>query len=232
MVLSSVDYYQIMVTHLEQNGNPEIAAAQQKYMRNQFKFYGLKSPERRLIQKAILVEYGMPTIEQLPKLLTLMWQNPHRDLQLYGIDLIERSIKKVEKDFITVLEKLIITKSWWDTVDMLAGKLVAQHFKRFPELVPNYPNKWMASKNMWLQRSAIIFQLKYRKTTDTDLLFDYILQLKDSKEFFIQKAAGWALREYSKTDWELIHDFIEEHPDLAPLTRREGLKWMKQKGAL
>ena len=232
MALSSADYYQIMVTHLEQNGNPKIAAAQQQYMRNQFEFYGLKSPERRLIQKAILVEYGMPTIEQMPKLLDLMWQNPHRDLQLYGLDLIERSIKKVEKDFIIVLEKLIITKSWWDTVDMLAGKLVAQHFKRFPELLPDYPNKWMASGNMWLQRSAIIFQLKYRKTTDTDLLFDYILRLKDSKEFFIQKAAGWALREYSKTDWEFVLDFIEAHPDLAPLTRREGLKWMKQKGVL
>jgi len=200
-------------------------------MRNQFEFYGLKSPERRLIQKAILVEYGMPTIEQLPQLLDLLWQNPHRDLQLYGIDLIERSITKVEKHFITVLEKLIITKSWWDTVDILAGKLVAQHFKRFPEFVPAYPNKWMASGNMWLQRSAIIFQLKYRKTTDTDLLFDYILQLKHSKEFFIQKAAGWALREYSKTDWELVLDFIENN-DLAPLTQREGLKWMKQKGVL
>ncbi len=232
MVLSSADYYQIMVTHLEQNGNPGIAAAQQKYMRDQFKFYGLKSPERRLIQKAILVEYGMPSVEQLPKLLDLMWQNPHRDLQLYGIDLIERSIKKVEKDFINVLEKLIITKSWWDTVDMLAGKLAAQHFKRFPELLPAYPNKWMVSKNMWLQRSAIIFQLKYRKTTDTDLLFNYILQVKGSKEFFLQKAAGWALREYSKTDWEFVLDFIETHPDLAPLTRREGLKWMKQKGVL
>ena len=232
MALPTLDYYKIMVTHFEQNGNPEIAAAQKQYMRNQFEFYGLKSPERRMIQKAILVEYGMPTTEQLPKLLELMWQNPHRDFQLYGIDLIERSIKKVEKDFITVLEKLIITKSWWDTVDMLAGKLAAQHFKRFPEFVPAYSNKWMASENMWLQRSAIIFQLKYRKTTDIELLFGYILQLKDSKEFFIQKAAGWALREYSKTDWVLVADFIEEHEDLAPLTKREGLKWMKAKGVL
>ena len=232
MTLSIADYYQMMVTLLEENGNPKVAAAQKQYMRNKFEFYGLKSPERRLIQKAILVEYGMPSIEQLPNLLDLLWQNPHRDLQLYGIDLIERSIKKVERDFIDVLEKLILTKSWWDTVDMLAGKLAAQHFKRFPELVPAYPNKWMASENIWLQRSAIIFQLKYRKTTDTKLLFNYILQLKDSEEFFIQKAAGWALREYSKTDWELIHDFLEEHPDLAPLTRREGLKWMKSKGVL
>lgn len=231
MALPTTDYYKIMVTYLEQNGDPIIAAAQKQYMRNQFEFYGLKSPDRRLIQKAILVEYGMPTIEQLPNLLELMWQNPHRDMQLYGIDLIERSIKKVEKDFIIVLEKLIITKSWWDTVDMLAGKLVARHFKRFPELLPAYPNKWIASDNMWLQRSAIIFQLKYRKTTDTDLLFNYILKFKDSKEFFIQKAAGWALREYSKIDWELVLDFINQH-NLAPLTKREGLKWMKQKGVL
>lgn len=232
MALPTSDYYNLLCTHFEANGNPTDAKKMKQYMRNKFEFYGLKSPIRRTIQKAIFVDHGWPSVEQLPAFLQIMWQDPHRDFQLCAIDLLEKNIKKVDYDFIEVLEQLIITKSWWDTVDMLAAKLTGIHFKRFPELTAIYPDKWMASGNMWLQRSAIIYQLKYRKATDVERLFDYILQLKTSKEFFIQKAAGWALREYSKTDWELVHHFIEDNEDLAPLTKREGLKWMIKQGAI
>jgi len=231
MALPTIDYYKMLSTHFEENGNPEIAAAQSKYMRHKFKFYGLKSPERRLIGKTVFQKLGWPTTEQLPELLALAWKDDYRDWQLLGLDLAARHIKKVDRPFIHLLEKLIITKSWWDTVDMLATKLVAHHFQRFPDMIPEYPNKWMGSENIWLQRSAIIFQLKYRDKTDIELLFDYILRLKDSKEFFIQKAAGWALREYSKKNWEVVLDFIENN-ELAPLTKREGLKWMKSRGVL
>lgn len=224
MALSAKEYYTITCTLFETHANPVDAEAMFKYMRGQFAFYGLKAPIRRAIEREIIIEYGWPSIDQLPELLDLMWADDHRELPHFGMDILNRQIKKLDKNFIVILEKLITTKSWWDTVDMIAVRLVGNLCKRFPEMVPEYPNKWMASDNMWLQRTAIIFQLKHKAATDTDLLFDYILQLKDSKEFFIQKAAGWALREYSKTDWELIHDFIEEHPDLAPLTRREGLK--------
>ncbi len=232
MALSAKEYYKITCTLFETHANPVDAEAMLKYMRNQFAFYGLKAPIRRAIEKEIIKEYGLPSIEQLPELLDLMWADEHRELQHFGMDILDKQIKKVDENFIAILEKLITTKSWWDTVDMIAVRLVGTLCKRFPEMVPDYPNKWMASNNRWLQRTSIIFQLKHKESTDTDLLFDYILQLKHSKEFFIQKAAGWALREYSKTDWELIHDFIEAHPDLAPLTRREGLKWMKSKGVL
>lgn len=232
MSFSASEYCQIINTHFAENANMEIAEWMSKYMRGKFAFYGLKSPTRRIIQKAIIQDHGLPPIEHLPELMEQMWQAEHRDLQLFGIDLLDKYIKKVDADFIEVLEKLILTKSWWDTVDLLAIRMVGHLFKRFPHHVPDYPNKWMASDNIWLQRSAIIFQLKYKKTTNTDLLFRYILQLKDTKEFFIQKGAGWALREYSKTDWELIYDFINQEEDLAPLTKREGLKWMKAKGVL
>lgn len=231
MALPTLDYYKILCAHFEENGNPEIATAQAKYMRDKFTFYGLKSPERRLIAKTVFQDIGWPTTEQLPELLELAWEDEHRDWQLLGLDILVKHMKKVDQDFIHIYEKLIVTKSWWDTVDMLAGKLVAHHFQRFPDMVPDFPNKWMDSGNTWLQRSAIIFQLKYRDKTNIDLLLGYILRMKDSKEFFIQKAAGWALREYSKRNWEVVLDFIENN-ELAPLTKREGLKWMKSKGVL
>ncbi|MEM1120314.1 MAG: DNA alkylation repair protein [Bacteroidota bacterium] len=231
MALPTAEYHKIIGAHFAESGKPEVAEAQAKYMRHQFQFYGLKSPERRLITKSIFQEIGWPTVEQLPEFVEMAWAADYRDWQMLGLDLMEKYIKKVPKDFIFLLEKLIITKSWWDTVDMLAGKLVARHFQRFPEMIPKFPNGWMDSNNIWLQRSALIFQLKYRDQTNVQLLFDYILKLKDSDEFFIQKAAGWALREYSKRDWQIVLDFMDEN-NLPPLTKREGLKWMKSKGVL
>lgn len=231
MSLSSKEYYKIISTHLAENGNPAEAAKMAKYLRHKFEFFGIKAPIRRTIQKAIIQEYGMPSIDQLVDLVNLLWADPHRELQHFAMDLIDKQIKKVDLDFIETLERLITTKSWWDTVDMLANRHVGHLGKRFPEIIPNYPDKWMASNNMWLQRTAIIFQLKYKDQTNIDLALNYILRLKDSKEFFIQKASGWFLREYSRTDWELVVDFIENH-DLAPLTKREGLKWLKKQGVL
>lgn len=231
MSISTTDYYKIIITHFEEMASPTDAMAMAQYMRNQYAFFGIRAPINKAIQKIIFTEYGLPTVEQLPDLLDLLWADEHREIQLFGLDLMKKLIKKVDKSFIDVLEKLIITKSWWDTVDMLAANLTASLVKQFPELSPEYPDKWMDSGNIWLQRTAIIYQLKYKEETDIELLLSYILRLKDSKEFFIQKAAGWALREYSKTDWQLVLGFIEEH-ELAPLTKREGLKWMKKNGAL
>ena len=231
MSLPTKEYYKIIADHLSANGNPKEAAAMSKYMRHKFAFYGIKAPLRRTIQKAIIQEYGMPRLDQLADLVDLLWADPHREMQHFAIDLIDKQIKKVDLDFIQTLERLITTKSWWDTVDMLAIRQMGHVGKRFPEIIPSYPNTWMASENIWLQRTAIIFQLKYKEQTDIDLALKYILQLKGSKEFFIQKAAGWFLREYSRTNWELVVDFVEKN-DLAPLTKREGLKWLKKQGAL
>ncbi len=86
----------------------------------------------------------------------------------------------------------------------------------------------MDSGNMWLQRTALLFQLKYKKATDTKLLTDYILKLQGSKEFFINKAIGWILREYSKTESDWVIEFVKKH-QLAPLSHKEALKWLNRK---
>ena len=118
---------------------------------------------------------------------------------------------------------MIITKSWWDTVDRIASRLVGFYFREHKELIEPYTEKWMYYGNMWLQRTALLFQLKYKKETDTDLLFGYIQALAESPEFFIQKAIGWALREYSKTAPKTVKQFVDSTL-LAPLSKREALK--------
>ena len=104
---------------------------------------------------------------------------------------------------------MILNKSWWDTVDYIASNLVGVHFQKYPDLMYPVTEKWMNSGNIWLQRTSLLFQLKYKKKTDVMLMTNYIQQLQGSKEFFINKAIGWILREYSKTDGDWVRDYVE-----------------------
>jgi 3-methyladenine DNA glycosylase AlkD len=142
--------------------------------------------------------------------------------------ILEKFGKKTTREFIDLYVFMITTKSWWDTIDYIAANLVGKHFSRYPDQIPAYTEKWMNSGNFWLQRSALLFQLKYKKETDLNLLFDFIERLAHEDEFFIRKAIGWALREYSKTDPETVIKFVESH-DLKPLSRKEALKVIERK---
>jgi 3-methyladenine DNA glycosylase AlkD len=126
------------------------------------------------------------------------------------------------------MEYIIENKSWWDTVDFIAKKLVGRYFIEYPEYRDEFIEKWLKSDNIWLQRTTILFQLAYKEETDVKLLFDIIKKLKDIDEFFIQKAIGWSLREYSRTDPDKVEKFIKEN-DLSNLSSKEGMRIIKKK---
>jgi len=127
------------------------------------------------------------------------------------------------KSSIKLIEHCIVHKSWWDTVDGIASDWLGTYFKQFNEQIILITSSWNKNSNIWLQRSSILFQKSYKKTTDTALLSSHILHLKDSKEFFIRKAIGWALREYSKTNPEWVIQFVTKNK-LSPLSEKEALK--------
>jgi len=124
---------------------------------------------------------------------------------------------------------MITTKSWWDTVDFIAAKLVGDYFKKYPNQIGKYIQKWINSDNMWLQRTAILFQLKYKNQLDPKLL-KYIIQSQlGSNEFFINKAIGWVLREYSKTNPTWVFNFVNTNEKgLSNLSKTEALRLMKK----
>lgn len=212
-------------------GNPEVAEQQMRYMRNQFDFYGLKAPVWIPHGKQFFTKLGMFEGEDLKTFTRLCYEEDHREIHYFATEMVQKKIKKEAPDFIDFLEEMILTKSWWDTVDWIS-KLVNWHFKKNPDLTVPITEKWMVSNNIWLQRTAIIFQRYYKTDTNADLLFKYILQLADSKEFFIQKGAGWALRDYAKVNPKAVINFIKENDHLAPLTKREGLRILKKQGVL
>lgn len=215
----------------QENSNGEIAFYMKKYMKGQYDYFGIKAPERRELKKAFLQKYGLPENSLLNEIVGECWALPQREYQYFIMEVLERSAKKAEKERIELYEFMIISKSWWDTVDYIAANLVGTHFQKYPELTKAVTEKWMASGNIWLQRTALLFQLKYKKKTDINLMARYIDRLQGSKEFFINKAIGWILREYSKTDGGWVREFVNLR-SLAPLSHREALKWMERKERL
>lgn len=218
------EYINTLKIEFASNANPEVAAQQKAYMRNQFEFYGLKSAERRTIQKPFLVKEFLPPKANLDVLVKKIWNEPEREFHHFAQELTFKYIKQLEKKDIQLFEFMILNQSWWDTVDYIANKLVGAYMKKFPEERDKCVARWLASGNIWLQRTALIFQLKYKEDLDSDLMASTINALLGSKEFFINKAIGWILREYSRTNPEWVQDFVIKTPLLHGLSRREALR--------
>lgn len=207
--------------HADADRAKEMAA----YMKDRFEFFGIRQPDRKAILKAFTAQYGHPSIDQLDEVVRMLWQQPQRECQYCAIELAMKWKKKLQPEHIYLLEYMITERSWWDTVDLIATNLVGNLFISFPELGRAYPDKWIASDNMWLQRTAIIYQLKYKDDTDVERLFQYCDTMAGSNEFFIRKAIGWALREYSKTNAELVENYVDRG-HLHSFSAREALKWL------
>jgi 3-methyladenine DNA glycosylase AlkD len=208
----------------EQNANPAQAGPMKKYMRDQFEYLGIKSPQSAALMKEFIKEQGLPPIAQLDTIARELWSLPQREFQYAAMSLMGRLEKKVEPEFISTIEYLLVTKSWWDTVDALAGHAVGTQFKRFPDVREKYLKKWRKSDNFWLRRTTLLFQLGYKKETDFDLLCGLIKENLGSDEFFINKAIGWALRQYAHTNPAPVKKFVKATKELHPLSRREALK--------
>ena len=218
---------QPLINLFEKHANPDRAVKMRAYMKNQFDYLGLQSPLRRELTKQFFSENGYPEPNQLATIVDICWRLPQREYKYFAMELMVKMRKKAGHDAIHLYEKLITDESWWDTIDLIAPSLVGYHLQQYPEERITYINKWVASDNIWLKRSSILFQLKYKSETDTRLLSSIILKLKDSKEFFIRKAIGWILREYSKTDPGFVVRFVQTH-ELSGLSHREALKWLER----
>ncbi len=221
--LTPSEYVAKVEEALEEQADPERAEDKKEYMRNKFEFFGIDAQPRRKVTREFKRKENRPDHEDLERVIEELWKKPEREIQYFGSELVERYKKEFTEDIIELFEFMITNKSWWDTVDRIAKKSVGEYFRKYPERREEYIKKWLSSGDIWLQRTCLLFQLSYKEETDVDLLFDIIEELKDIDEFFIQKAIGWSLREYSRTEPELVEDFIKDH-ELSSLSTREGMK--------
>lgn len=221
-----MDPIQLLTALFEGNRNIENAIPMQKYMKNHFPFLGIKMPRRKELTRTFYKESGILKEPFQPQFVMALWKKVEREYQYAALDYIEKFLKKLEKGDLSLMEKLITTKSWWDTVDMLAQKPVGTIAAAWPGVIQETIEDWAYGNHLWLRRTAILFQLKYKEKTDEDLLYRYIRYNAYDSEFFIQKAIGWALREYSKTNPDSVKNFIAANK-LSKLSVREGSKYIK-----
>ena len=210
---------------MHEAAKPERAIWAKKYLKDQFEMLGVDAPTRKQIFRSFLSDRGLPVIEQLEEVSWYLWQQEEREFQYIALEIIVKLSKKLREQDIDWIEKLIVTKSWWDTVDGIAAWICGKYFQLYPAQIIPVTRQWMDSNNIWLQRSALLFQLQYKQTTNTTLLSLYILELSEHKEFFIRKAIGWILREYSKTNKEFVREFVKSYP-LSSLSQREATKYL------
>jgi 3-methyladenine DNA glycosylase AlkD len=216
-------YVQNLRHLLSAHSNEQNAEKMSAYMKDHFIYFGIKAPLLKTLVKQFYSENAPPQYDELTDIVLELWLEPEREMQYFAIDILKKYKKVWTEDIIQLLEYMIVTKSWWDSVDGISSALVSHYFKLYPHQIVPITERWMNSKNMWLQRVCLIFQLTYRKETDTELMFAYMRRLAHSKQFFIQKAIGWALRQYARTDADLVRNFVE-NTTLAPLSKREALK--------
>lgn len=185
-----------LVKELKAVANPDDAVAMKAYMKNKFEFLGVKTPARRKLAKTFFKQQTDSVIDW--NFINEAWNNPYRELQYASLDYLESRKKLLIPSDLSHLKKLAQTKSWWDTIDFL-DRLVGSIIARFPE-TKEIILAWSRDEDIWLRRLAIDHQLFRKEETDTELLEKILVNNLGQTEFFINKAIGWALRDYSKTN--------------------------------
>lgn len=204
--------------------DPQRAAAAQTYMKDVAPFLGIPTPERRALSRTVLQGTPRPDEADCTAIALRCWQLPEREYHYFAVDYLRRHVGRCSSGFLPVARHLVTTVSWWDTVDALAAHVVGGLVAADPKLTADM-DAWIADDNLWVARTALLHQLRYKERTDTERLFAYCLRQSGHTDFFIRKAIGWCLREYAKTDPEAVRAFLaRERGRFAPLSVREALK--------
>jgi 3-methyladenine DNA glycosylase AlkD len=217
------DFIEVLTQEFKGVADPNIAVAQEKYMKGKLEYFGLKTPLRREIQKPFLHKDFLPSKKTMELIVRELWRLPQRDYQLVGQELFMKYHKQMEKKDIELIEFMLINNSWWDSVDYISVHILSAYFKKFPGEIKHVCVRWMNKDDFWLHRACLLFQLKWKNDIDTELMSHNIRSLIGSKEFFINKAIGGVLREYSRTNPEWVIDFVD-NTELHSLSKREALR--------
>ncbi|UXM90087.1 DNA alkylation repair protein [Paenarthrobacter sp. JL.01a] len=210
---------------LRAGGDAERARGAQAYMKSDMPSLGVRVPEVRRMVKSAAMEFPPTSPEELRTATLTLWREAGaREERYAAIDLTGLRMVKEDLAMLAVYEEIIRTGAWWDLVDGVSHRICALLLAHRDTITPLLL-RWATDADMWIRRAAITAQLGAKSTTDTVLLARVISANLADKEFFIRKAIGWSLREYSKTDPEWVRGFVEEHREaLSPLSKREATR--------
>ncbi|XP_068756558.1 uncharacterized protein [Montipora capricornis] len=222
------DLVEKIAREFRKNADPKKSLPMKKYMRDQFEYFGLSSPLRKTVAKEFLQQ--KLNSEDIREFVVLLWAKPEREFQYFALDYLEKNMD-ASTEFeanIKCMEHLITTKSWWDTVDALASKMVGRLVQQHPKKGKPLMKEWIDHENMWLRRTALLHQLSYKDETDEEILFSFCSKRADEKEFFIRKAIGWALRQHAwRSSASVKRYLLKNKKKLSALSFKEAAKHLK-----
>ena len=213
-----------LITDFEENRNELLAESMSKYMKDKFRFLGVRATTRTEIYKKYFPDARKTkTIDW--DFVENCWNKEEREFQYVVVYYLKAMQKFLKREDISRLKYLIVTKSWWDTVDLLAkviGSLIIR-IKGYDQIML----EWSKDSNIWLRRVAILYQLSLKDKVDKQVLDEILVNNLGDSEFFINKAVGWALRDYSKYNPEWVREFIKKNKEnMANLSIREASKYI------
>ncbi len=213
-----------LITELEENRNELLAESMSKYMQDKFRFLGVRGATRTEIYKKYFPDARKSKAIDWD-FIENCWNKEEREFQYVVVYYLKAMQRFLKREDISRLKYLIVTKSWWDTVDLLAkvvGSLVIR-IEGYDQIML----EWSKDSNIWLRRVAILYQLSLKDKVDEQILDNILVNNLGDNEFFINKAIGWALRDYSKFNPEWVREFIKKNKDnMANLSIREASKYI------
>ena len=221
-----------VIAALRAAADPVRAPQQQAYMKSAMPYFGVSVPDCRRIAAAVFRAHPLPHAGAWEAAILDLWRRAgHREERYAAIGLLhfKRYAGWLEPARLPMVEEMVVTGAWWDYVDAIAGRGMGAMLAAHPRPVKAALREWAKDDDIWKRRTAILAQLKAKGETDTALLADAIRPSIGDPEFFLRKGIGWALREYSKTDPAWVLTFVEAHPGLSALSRREALKHLERK---
>jgi 3-methyladenine DNA glycosylase AlkD len=213
---------------LERVAEPARAAPMQAYAKSSMPYLGVTAVPLRKVCREVFAGLELPTAAAWRRAVLGLWRGARfREERYCAIELtgVRRFDGFQDMAALPMYEEMIVTGAWWDLVDGIAGHRLGTLLRRFPREMRKEMLAWSRSDDLWKRRSAILCQLTFKKDTDLDLLYATLEPALDSKEFFLRKAIGWALRQYAWTDPKEIRRYVREHEKrLSSLSKREALK--------
>ena len=228
----SIELARFVTTELRRLADPAKAPAMAAYMKTAQAFYGVPSPQRATIFSEMRRRFAPADQKSYARNVLALWKLPHREERYSAIAYARQYPQFVTPASMPLYERMIREGAWWDFVDEIAVNLTGTVLLKYRDESRVTVERWIDDRDMWIRRTALISHLKHKAETDADQLFDHCLRRAHETEFFIRKAIGWALREYSKTEPRAVKSFLTKNRKrLSNLSYAEGSKHLARAGS-
>lgn len=218
----------LVQSELRARADPDRVEPMQRYMKTTMPFYGVQATPRKDVLRAVKTAYRPTDIEQYGAVVDTLWALPHREEKYLALDY-ATAYKKfvIDRANLPRFERMVREGGWWDFVDLIAARLIGRMWAAHRAALNPVIDAYVADEDMWIRRTSLLAHLGHKQDTDEERLYATILQLAPEKEFFIRKAIGWVLREYSKTRPERVRAFVDKNASsLSGLSLREARKYL------